>query len=487
MYLVVLIASLMIFCAVVFAFANSPYVSVFHPFTFYCSFHGLVFVIRPLLSFWLNYEMLYRVFKFMPSQADKITAIGAANVGFLAFGFFVFRKGAVAMRFKSDAFSDAEKRRLTSYFCWVVALAAPFAFWSLLTTYNMAANFEVASNMRRDAASGVMFNTDTTGYFVEAQLMLATLGAVLAWLLRFRLVAIAPLVAFVLLRAGSGGRGPFVTALVSASLFYLYEKRKRMPNIRTLALAAVLAFGFVQIGSDRGLTLRSLFGAQTDFREIQTSSLKFGEGMDFANLEFLEYLVTMIPDRTHTYGYFNDVLQVFTEPVPRVLWPGKPFGAPFERISLLDYGNPIGMTRSMPGEGWYSLGWAGVVIWCGLCGYVLGYVYRRFALSEQNTFQVAAYIMFLPILIVAYRDGQLVTVFRQGIFYLGPILLWLAFSRLSGVKMASEMRRIFARSQANSPAGALPAGPPLTKLQGLPPAVRRRKTMLAQQRDQLDE
>lgn len=486
MYLVVLIASLMIFCAVVFAYATSPYVSVFHPFTFYCLFHGLVFVIRPLLSFWLNYEILYRGFKFMPSEANKITAIVAANVGFLAFGFFVFRKGAVAMKFKGDAFTATEKRRLTTYFCWVAALAAPFAVWSLLTTYNMAANFEVASNMRRDAASGVMYNTDTSGYFVEAQLMLATLGAVLAWLFRFRLVAVAPLVGFVLLRAGSGGRGPFVTALVSTSLFYLYEKRERVPNLKTLALTAVLAFGFVQIGSDRGLTLRSLFGAQTDFREIRISTLKFGEGMDFANLEFLEYLVTMIPERTHTYGYFNDVLQVFTEPVPRALWKDKPFGAPFERISLLDYGNPIGMTRSMPGEGWYSLGWAGVVIWCGLCGYVLGYVYRRFVQSDQNSFQVAAYIMFLPILIVAYRDGQLVTVFRQGIFYLGPILLWLAFSKLSGVKMATDMRRSFARSRANSPVGNLPVGAPQAQSRDLPPAVRRRKIALAQQRDLSD-
>ena len=486
MYLVVLIASLMIFCTVVFAFAKGPYVSVFHPFTFYCLFHGIVFVIRPLLAVWLDYEILYRVFKFMPSEAEKITAILVANLGFLAFGFFVFRQGAVPMRFKGDVFAATEKRRLIRYFLWVTALFAPFAFWSLLTTYNMAANFEIGSNMGRDAATGVTYNIDTNGYFVEAQLMLATLGAVLAWLFRFRLVSIVPLVAFVLLRAGLGGRGPFVTALVSTSMFYLYEKRSRMPNIRTLALAAVLAFGFVQIGSDRGLTLRSLFGAQTDFREIRTSSLKFGEGMDFANLEFLEYLVTMIPDRTHTYGYFNDVLQVFTEPVPRVLWKDKPFGAPFERISLLDYGNPIGMTRSMPGEGWYSLGWAGVVIWCGLCGYMLGYAYRRFVQSEQNAFQVAAYIMFLPILIVAYRDGQLVTVFRQGIFYLGPILLWLVFSKASGVKMATEMRTTFARARVNSALASLPASPPQSQLRDLPPAVRRRKIALAQQRDQLD-
>lgn len=482
MYLVVLIASLVIFCAAVFAYAKSPYVSVFHPFTYYCLFHGIVFVFRPFLSVWLNYELLYRAFRFTPTDAVKITAILVANVGFLAFGFFVFRQGAVPMRFKSDAFVAAERRRLTKYFLWVALFTAPVAVWSLLTTYSLAADFQGAGSMGRDAATGVMYNTVTNGYLVEAQFMLATLGAVLAWLFRFRLVAIVPLIGFVVLRAGSGGRGPFVTALVSASLFYLYEKRSLIPNLKTLALAAILAFGFVQIGSDRGMGLRGMFGSQTDFREIRVNPLKFGEGMDFANLEFLEYLVTIIPERTQTYGYFNDVLQVFTEPVPRVLWSGKPFGAPFERISLFDYGRPYGMTRSMPGEGWYSLGWAGVVIWCGLCGYILGWVYRRFVQSEQNTFQVAAYIMFLPILIVAYRDGQLVTVFRQAIFFVGPILLWLAFARFFKVKMAAEMRQISGRGHAEPAVGGYSPQAPLS---ALPAAVRRRRLALAQQREQL--
>ena len=175
-------------------------------------------------------------------------------------------------------------------------------------------------------------------------------------------------------------------------------------------------------------------------------------------------------------------MQVFTEPVPRVLWSGKPFGAPFERISLFDYGRPYGMTRSMPGEGWYSLGWAGVVIWCGLCGYILGWVYRRFVQSEQNTFQVAAYIMFLPILIVAYRDGQLVTVFRQAIFFVGPILLWLAFARFFKVKMAAEMRQISGRGHAEPAVGGYSPQAPLS---ALPAAVRRRRLALAQQREQL--
>jgi hypothetical protein len=50
LYLVILSASLLLFLAVAVTFANSRYFSLFHPFTLYCLFHGLVFVIRPFLS-----------------------------------------------------------------------------------------------------------------------------------------------------------------------------------------------------------------------------------------------------------------------------------------------------------------------------------------------------------------------------------------------------------------------------------------------------
>ena len=102
--------------------------------------------------------------------------------------------------------------------------------------------------------------------------------------------------------------------------------------------------------------------------------------------------------------------------------------------------------------------------------------------SAQNTFQVAAYIMFLPILIVAYRDGQLVTVFRQAIFFVGPVLLWLAFARIFNVTMAAEMRAISERWRAEPTSGSVSLQAPLS---ALPAAVRRRRLALAQQREQL--
>lgn len=181
---------------------------------------------------------------------------------------------------------------------------------------------------------------------------------------------------------------------------------------------------------------------------------------------------------SHTYGYFNDVLQVFTEAVPRVLWKNKPFGAPFERFSMFDYGFPIGYTRSLPGNGWYALGWLGVIITCGVWGYVLGLIYRRFVEGPQSTYQVAAYMVFLPILIVAYRDGMLVTVFRQGIFYAAPILLWVWLARSFNVPLAKDLRMLTARKQRRLDSATAQASPARDPYQHLPPAVRRRRLAL---------
>jgi len=474
LYLVILFTSLLVFTGVTLAFVNSRAFSMFHPFTIYLLFHGLVFVFRPFLSYWLEYNAIYRAFRFTPSPSDKITVIVAATLGLLTFGFFCFRHGFVAMRFRHDAPVQAERDRSVRKFIVVMVLCGPIAVWSLLSLYGAASNFDTLGTMGRDKATGVIYNTTGNGYFAEAQMMLVPLTAVFAWLCRFRLVALLPLGAFVLGRAATGGRGPFVAAMLAAGLLFLYDQRRRFPTLRFTMVLAAGALAFTAIGSDRGQSVRGFFGEQTDSRLVSSYDYRFMEGMDFANLEFFEYLVYVIPQRSHTYGYFNDVLQVFTEPVPRVLWKNKPFGAPFERFSLFDYGYPTGATRSLPGNGWYALGWLGVIINCGVWGYVLGLLYRRFVESDQSVVKVAAYLVFLPILVVAYRDGSPVTVFRQGIFFMFPILLWVFLGQRTALRPA-----LSSRNSGSAPVQTRRASGLTTEL---PAAVVRRRNRLEAQR-----
>ena len=69
-------------------FVRSPAFSVFHPMTFYTAFHGFLFVIRPVIARIYDFRVVYNAYEFTPSEADKVTVILAANLGFLAFSFF---------------------------------------------------------------------------------------------------------------------------------------------------------------------------------------------------------------------------------------------------------------------------------------------------------------------------------------------------------------------------------------------------------------
>ena len=485
MYEAALALSVVCFLLVAGYFVRSPSFSLFHPLTFYSAFHGFIFVFRPIIARINDFDHIYRGYQFTPSPSDKLTVILASNLGFLTFAFFCLVSGNVAMRFKQDGFAAAERDRLKPLLLWVLAICVPIGLYSLAKVWNGATTTGIGYEaMVMDAGTGTIVNTTGNGYLAEAQLMLASCGALVAWIYRFRLLALLPLAAFAVFRAGTGGRGPFVTALVTVGLLYLYEHRRRMPSLKIGALLVAVVLIFNTVGNDRGLAIRKAIGTDSASDVfIQTrADERFLEGMDFANLEYFEYLVYAIPQRTHTYGYFLDTLQIFTEPVPRMLWKDKPIGAPFNRIYLLDYGTPFGMTRSLPGQGWYSLGWLGVVIWCGLWGYVLGLIYRRFVEGPQSAFKTAAYMIFVPILIVAFRDGQLVTVFRQGLFYIGPVVLWFYLARFAGVPSAVTMRtavpRRLQRRGGSDTQVALQPSEQDRALAALPPAVQRRRAAL---------
>lgn len=487
MYEVAMAFSVICYLAVVLYFVRSEAFSLFHPLTFYAAFHGFIFVFRPIVAWNLEYRQIYRTFDFVPTPADKLTVILASNLGFLCFSAACLYFGSAAMRFKEDRITQTERIKLTPPFLLIAAICSPIGIYSLISVWSSAAAIgQGYEGMIRDAGTGIAINTTSNGYLMEAQLMLASCSAILAWLFRFRLLALAPILGFVVYRAGTGGRGPFITALVSVGLLYLYQQRRRIPSLRVSMLLLVAIAAFTLVGVDRGASIRRAIGNETSsevFGEIKQDD-QFLSGMDFGNLEYFEYLVFAMPERTGTYGYFVDNLQIFTEPIPRVLWSGKPVGPPFNKIHLMDFGSPIGMTRSLPGQGWYSLGWPGVVIWCSLWGWGLGLLYRRYVEGPQNTIQTAAYMIFLPILIVAFRDGQLITIFRQGLFFIGPIAVWYLVSRYLGIPSAATVRALIEqrrrRSATLEPAVLRPLAMQDPAAERLPLAVARRRLSLSQ-------
>ncbi|MDP3906639.1 O-antigen polymerase [Novosphingobium sp.] len=490
MYEAALTLSVISLLGVTLYYVRMPAFSVFHPLSFYLLFHGFIFVFRPVIAHLNDFQFIYRLYQFTPSYEDKLTVILASNLGMIAFAFFSLQAGHNPMRFKQDTFAVAERNRLVATAMWVLAICLPIGAYSLQLTWERAT--ADVSIMVMDAGTGTFINTSGNGYLAEAQLMLATACAMIGWLFRFRLLALMPLAAFVIFRAGTGGRGPFVSAAVCLGLLYLYEHRQRVPSPRVIGLALGLIGLFAVIGLDRGESVRALVsGSEVEQVGLQSDDQKWLEGMDFGNLEYFEYLVYAVPQRTGSYEYFANNLMLFTEPVPRVLWPGKPVGSPIKFFELFDYGFPIGMTRSLPGEGWTQLGWLGVIIWCGLWGLGLGTLYQKFTNGTQTTFAVLGYMVLMSTLVVVFRDGSLVTIMRQGIFYFAPILLWKLLSSQLGVPLAAPLRAVAQRrlrmakaaaaaahdpEPSASPGSAMPAAVQIH----VPPAVARRRAKLAE-------
>jgi hypothetical protein len=300
--------------------------------------------------------------------------------------------------------------------------------------------------MTMDAANGVFVNTSGNGYLTDAHGALIPLTVLIAWTYRFRWPALLPFVGYAGVRLVTGtARWSFLMAAASLALFYLYERRAHWFRPALIApMLATMAF-FTFLGQDRAGVEAWLHATPVE-AAAPAETLHPLEDENYANQEFLEYLVRAVPTRTGRYGLFLDNLQLLTEPIPRALWPGKPAGAPIQRFHLFDYGRPIGMTLSLPGEGWIQAGWIGVILWCGLAGVGCGLAYRWFAQAVQTEFQVATYLLLLPLSVQFFRDGTLVTAARFPLFYLIPLGLWWGLARWQGRRIV-ERRTLQPRSQ----------------------------------------
>lgn len=476
MYENLLFANLVLWLALMVYYVRQQCASAYHPATYYLFFHGLVFVVRPFLAWYRDYNLIYTAYQFTPSLDDKITVLIAAMLGLISFMLAAMRSGNAPPRFVKDLCTESERSNLIKPFLIVAVVLVPFGLISALQNWSDRA--ADTTTMIFDASTGNTVNTTGNGYFDNLQLLLAPLSVLFVWLFRFRWWSFVPLVAFVVLRSGTGGRWPFVMACATSALLFLYERRRRWPDMRSVIIGIATLALFQAVGEDRGSAVRKLFIEDRARISYSVSDLRYLEGMDFANLEFFEYLVYVVPQRSGTYGFFLDNLQILTQPVPRAIWPKKPVGPPIKLFSLFDYGYPIGMTNSLPGEGWVQLGYVGVVVWCGLFGWLFGWAYNRFERSTHGNPAVLYYLLFLPLSLTFFRDGLLLTLTQTALFVLLPVWLIVRLARLLGLPFADDLRMALVR-RLTCRAGTGTASLTVERAWAtLPAAVRRRRAAL---------
>jgi hypothetical protein len=422
-----LAAQLIVWLAIAAAFLASRQASLLHPATIYLGFHGLVFVLRPLLVHYFGFDANWKYMLFQPTESNFVAALEVSSLGLVCFvgaslwcGWSRFPSGSLPPQF-----TPGEQRALLL----TTLLLLPLAAYSIYFTRNGIAGERIG---------GIYVMTNSTGYVNEAQHFVMTL--LCAWLVvtKFHWGNLLPAALYVGYRAWFGwSRWTILLFLLMAVLaFCWYHRRKWLPAW-SLAAAVPILIVFNLLGHNRDLLKATFSGQGIEIVEQrpgtpQNEKVKRQlDTQDFSNFDYLSYVVSVVPDRTGRYTYGLQYLQLLTEPIPRILWKEKPVGAPVKTIDIGAYANFIGLTVSLCGDGWMSGGWIGVAIMLSLAGIILGRAYRWCNEYPDSRLGGMAYVVALAMAPQWFRDGG-ISIFKFLLFTSIPILVWMGLAWFIG-------------------------------------------------------
>jgi hypothetical protein len=221
-----------------------------------------------------------------------------------------------------------------------------------------------AQNFSGRHVRGVYILTESSGYINDFQQVFVSIVVIVAYVLRWKWYSYIPLALFIYYRAGQGqARWMMVYAVIFMVLIYLWDSRRKLPPVWVLLPVTLMLWMFANLTLDRTFVRRWIQGDELIVPIAEKGDTSFREKydtMDFANFDYLVFVLDTVPEKTRGYNYGAQHLQLFTEPIPRKLWAGKPIGAPVTLIDWSRFGNTLGITYSVVGDGWISYGWIGV-------------------------------------------------------------------------------------------------------------------------------
>jgi len=374
---------------------------------------------------------------FTPDAEGFVRSLAVASVGLVCFAAASLATGAARPAFAARPWRFGRADR-TAFAC-VAAVLLPVALYGAVLDLRLFGRYaadpaDLAGDpgMLRDAATGFTVFAGTTAYLVKAHNLLAPLSVLCVVAGRFRWWAYTPFVLFLGYRLYLGSRWGVVLALAMLLLVQLARTRRRWPPLKACVAVLPVIGLFAWVGLDRD-ALRTLGGhprAHAPLDRVYAPQRHPLDTPDFANFDYLAFIVDRVPARTGRYSHFSQHLELFTRPIPRMLWPGKPVGPPIRPFNLNDHGRFHGRTRSLPGDGWMSLGWPGVVLTLGAAGGLLGLAHRWLWRTRAGIYGWLVYAAGLPATIQLFRDGALVSLARFGMWMLLPVLACWALATL---------------------------------------------------------
>lgn len=422
------------FVALVAGLHTRGFLNIYSGLFLYLAFHFMVFVQRPLVVYTFDLRSEFEFMRYMPTEDIFLKTLFVSDLGLLSFVaayLAALRFQPLEPTFNYIAVSRSEARSFLMAFLLLLPLILYSIFLAL--TMRQAYGVEVFQElgeieMTIDPATGQKLFADTTAYVVNARNFLFPFAALLIHMTRGRWWSFVAIFLCALIALQLGERWEIVISTLVASMMTLYiHGRRTFTTVNYAGMVIVLAL-FVMIGQNRDSLIKLLTTGDFEFTfDIAKSS--FGAHPDFANFDFLTYVIAKVPDASGTYSYFTQYLGILTQPIPRMLWPDKPVGSPVEWVNLNAYGTFASRTPSLVGDGWMSLGYAGVVITMGLCGGFFGMMFKRFCQPRISIYFYLAYFWMVGLLLQWARDGGY-KILDFCLFCIGPLVLAYWIERL---------------------------------------------------------
>lgn len=421
--------------------------SILHPVYSYSMFHLIVYVIRPIFVYVYDLSNEWNYFGVRPSDGDVSVSLFLSSLAYAIFCLICVYVSPQTISWSKRPFGEPDKaEKIALTICWIIL--GPLALYSAYNSFVHDSNYLETFNR---TIADVPIYTDTSAYLDQAHNFLAGLCLLVIVASRFHWLSFGPFFAFASFRLFTGSRFGVVLAAISLIFIVVAQRRARFLSLKEIAGAAVLFIIFSVIGNNRYF-VREMLG-YTNIEAPEAAELnsvaKWLDKPDFANLESLAFVVRAVPDLSHTYSYFSEESEVFTRPIPRVLWPNKPVGPPIQLVDLNDFGVFTTRSPGMVGVGWMGLGIVGVVLYTSLTAYVMGRLHNYVIRNRYRTEVYVIYSLISGVFIIFLRDGYILSAILYTFWTCTPIFVWGKIKRW--MRMLIPPRAKFGNSPALHP------------------------------------
>jgi oligosaccharide repeat unit polymerase len=220
-----------------------------------------------------------------------------------------------------------------------------------------------------------------------------------------------------------------ILVFMGASAMLYYLKRGRRPRLLTVTAGVALVFIAAGWYAGARLYFRS-FGAAGSLSFTPLDALESGLE-DTRIFESFLSVTGMVPNYTD-YAYAGPFVYPLVLPVPRALWPGKPWPEWLPWIAE-SFGTPGAMLYGMAipnfGEYYLAFGWVGVVVGMLLFGILVRALWAWFRTDPRDPVRQAVLAISYIWLLQFMSRGYFAEMVREWCFLILPALLMMWAAR----------------------------------------------------------